>query len=194
MPIGRSYTNRFNRYKGRIVRQHGEGGVFKGYPRKYQQRGKGLGTVAAAGIRFVAPYAKQAALAALPVVYKAGKNYIMGKLGMKKKTGGGKKGGKKGKKKQGKAVANATQKKAYKAIASAIGAPPPRGPSVQKKKTVGGSRASKVANQLAQIHRSNERARKKKKKKQKGGTWTGRAQPNPFDVQHPPPFIGKWPT
>lgn len=90
MPVGRTYTNRFNRYKGRIVRQHGEGGggggVFKGYPTKYDQRGKGIGA-------FVLPLAKQAAYAAGGAILNAGQAYL------KKKMKGGKGKGK-GKKKK----------------------------------------------------------------------------------------------
>ena len=204
MPIGRSYTNRFNRYKGRIVRQHGEGGgggggVFKGYPPKYQQRGKGIGA-------FVVPLAKQAAYAAGGAILNAGKAYLNKKMRVGKGRGGKGRGGKgrggkgRGSKKKagwGARLVSAAKNRAYKAVAAALGGGGGGGGgTVAKKKrktAVGGSRAAKVENRLGQIRKNNVRTLNKRKK-QRGGTWTGKSQPNPFDIKRPPPFIGQWPT
>ena len=191
MPIGRVYSNRFDRYKGRIVRQHGEGngGVFKGYPTKYGQRGKGIGAV-------VVPIAKQAALAAGGALLNAGKKYLKKKLsgGGRKKKGKGKgkrlgkgKGKGKGKKTKsfGAQLIKMAKARASKALSKYLGGDVPK-----KRKKIGGSRAAKVENRLTQIRKNNSKTLAKRKKQRGGGGGGGGGI---FEVKRPPPFFGKWP-
>ena len=204
MPIGRVYTNRFDRYKGRIVRQHG-GGPYKGYevPTKYSQRGKGLGAV-------VLPIAKQAAFAAGGALLSAGKKYIRKKFGKKKGKGKRKGSGRKGSSRKGKSsskgwgaqLVTLAKDKAKKAISSYLGgggggggggaAAPSTAGGKKRKTRVGGSRAAKVENRLSQIRKNNAKTLNRRKKQRGGGNWGG-PKANPFEVKRPPPYFGRWP-